>query len=80
VRTWRTELERAGQNLPAQEPTLIIGTLVVWLIAALVGHFVTWGIPSLNSLAVAVLLYLVFSKIGLLKPFSVQTTRFGAPA
>jgi cytosine permease len=54
--------------------------LVVWLIAALVGHFVTWGIPSLNSLVVAVVLYLAFSKVGLLKPLSVQPTRFGATA
>ena len=78
VRTWRAELERSRDGVPANEPTLIIGTLVVWMIAALVGHFVTWGIPSLNSLAVAVLLYLAFSKVGLLKPLSIQPSRFGA--
>jgi cytosine permease len=78
VRTWRAELERSRDGLPATEPTLIIGTLVVWLIAALVGRFVAWGIPSLNSLVVAVLLYLAFSKVGLLKPLSIQPSRFGA--
>lgn len=80
VRTWRAELDASKDGLPAREPTLIVGTLVVWLVAALVGHFVTWGIPSLNSLVVAVALYLVFSKVGLLKPLSIQPSRFGVAA
>jgi cytosine permease len=80
VRTWRAELERSGSDLPATEPTLIIGTLVAWVVASLAGHYVTWGIASLNSLVVAIVLYLIFAKVGLLKPLSVLPTRFGATA
>lgn len=80
VRTWRAELERSGSDLPATEPTLIIGTLVAWVVASLAGHYVTWGIASLNSLVVAIVLYLIFAKAGLLKPLSVLPTRFGATA
>lgn len=77
VRTWRAELSRSAPNLPANEPTLIVGTLVVWAIATLVGYYVTWGISSLNSLVVAIALYMTFAKIGLLKPLSIQPARFG---
>ncbi|MFT4043853.1 MAG: cytosine permease [Gordonia sp. (in: high G+C Gram-positive bacteria)] len=78
VRTWRAELDRAVGQVPSTEPTLIVGTLVVWLVAGLVGHYVQWGIPSLNSLVVAGVLYVVFAKVGLLKPLSVQPTRLTA--
>jgi cytosine permease len=78
VRTWRAELERSADGLPAEEPTLIVGTLVVWLLAAAVGYYVTWGISSLNSLVVAMVGYYLFAKAGLLKPLSVQPSRFGA--
>ncbi|CDO08898.1 cytosine permease [Mycolicibacterium cosmeticum] len=80
VRTWRAELDRSAAGLPAQEPTLIIGTLVVWLLAAAVGYYVTWGISSLNSLVVAMVGYFLFAKVGLLKPLSIQPSRFGAAA
>lgn len=78
VRTWRAELDRSADGLPATEPTLVIGTLVVWLVAAAVGYYVTWGISSLNSLVVAMVGYFVFAKVGLLKPLSIQPSRFGA--
>jgi cytosine permease len=80
VRTWRAELERSAGGLPATEPTLIIGTLVVWVLAAAVGYFFTWGISSLNSLVVATVGYLLFAKLGLLKPLSVRETRLEAAA
>lgn len=80
VRTWRGELDRSTGGLPATEPTLVIGTLVVWVLAAAVGYYVTWGISSLNSLVVATVGYLLFAKTGLLKPLSIQPTRLEAAA
>ena len=36
----------------------------MWLVSSLVGYFVTWGIPSLLSLFLSMVLYIVAGKLG----------------
>jgi cytosine permease len=87
VRRWRPALDeaRAAGRLPATEPGWVPATLVIWAGSALLGWWteeVQFGIPSLNSLVVAGVLYLVAGKLGLVRgtrelPVSVTTA---APA
>ncbi|MEV0151667.1 MULTISPECIES: cytosine permease [unclassified Nonomuraea] len=67
VRSWGAELEASRERgeLPARAPGWIPASLVVWVAAALVGHFVTWGIPALNALLAAFVLYILVGKAGL---------------
>jgi cytosine permease len=69
VRRWRPELEaaRAAGTLPAEAPMWVPATLVIWVAAALVGEYVTVGLPSINSLVVAFVLYVVAGKLGLVR-------------
>jgi cytosine permease len=69
VRRWRPDLEtsRAAGTLPASAPTWVPATLVVWLAAALIGRYVSWGLPSINSLVVGFVLYAVAGKLGLVR-------------
>jgi cytosine permease len=67
VRRWGPALteSRLANRLPAAAPAWVPATLVVWLGAFLVGHYVNWGIPSINSLVVAVVAYLMLARLGL---------------
>lgn len=47
----------------------------MWLVSALVGYFVTWGIPSLLSLFLSMVLYIVAGKLGWVRGVGVATTR-----
>ncbi|RKT83641.1 cytosine permease [Saccharopolyspora antimicrobica] len=69
VRRWRGELEasRARGEIPASSPNWVPATLVVWLVAALVGGLVEFGLPSINSLVLAFVLYVVAGKLGLVR-------------
>ncbi|MGW5644037.1 purine-cytosine permease family protein [Saccharopolyspora sp. NPDC003752] len=69
VRRWRGELEasRALGEIPAAAPNWVPATLVVWLVSALVGGFVEIGLPSINSLVLAFVLYVVAGKLGLVR-------------
>jgi cytosine permease len=69
VRRWRGDLEaaRASGRLPDQAPAWVPATLVIWLVAALVGRFVEIGLGSINSLVVAFVLYVVAGKLGLVR-------------
>lgn len=69
VRRWRPELDaaRAGDRLPEDAPMWVPATLVIWVAAALVGQYVTVGLPSINSLVVAFVLYVVAGKLGLVR-------------
>jgi len=80
VRTWRPDLDRARAEgrLPESAPTWVPATLVVWVAAALVGQFVTWGLPSINSLVAAFVLYVVAGKAGLVRGIGVSPTLDGA--
>jgi cytosine permease len=77
VRQWRGELDatRALGNLPATAPRLVPATLVVWAISSAVGYFATWGIPSITSLVLSVVLYVIAGKLGLVRAVGVAHTR-----
>ncbi|MDH2424997.1 cytosine permease [Sphaerisporangium sp. TRM90804] len=68
VRRWRPALEESRRTgtLPASAPAVVPAALVVWLGAALVGKFVTWGVPALNALAVAFVAYVAAGRAGLI--------------
>jgi cytosine permease len=74
LKTWRRELDEAGDGLPEREPTWVPGTLVVWAVSALIGKFLTVGIASVNSLLAAFLLYYLFGRLGLLRPHKIAAT------
>jgi cytosine permease len=69
VRTFRPALEesRAAGTVPATAPTWVPATLAIWVVAAVIGHYVTWGLPSINSLVFAFLAYVVLGKAGLVR-------------
>jgi cytosine permease len=66
VKRWRRDLDatRADATLPATAPRVVPATLVIWLVSSLVGYFVHVGIPSINSLVLAVVLYAVAGRLG----------------
>jgi cytosine permease len=76
VKQWRGELDRsrAAGTVPETAPTWVPATLVIWLVAALIGYFVTWGLPSINSLVTAFVLYVVAGKLGLVRGVGVSRT------
>ncbi|MEV6859482.1 cytosine permease [Streptosporangium subroseum] len=69
VRRWRDRLAegRAEGAAPSSSPMWVPATLVIWLVASLVGQYVTAGLGSVNSLVVAFLLYIVCGKLGLVR-------------
>jgi cytosine permease len=77
VRQWRGILDESRERgtIPSEAPTWVPATLVIWLVAALVGKFVDWGLPSINSLVVALVLYVVAGKAGLVRGVGVSRTR-----
>ncbi len=76
VKQWRPDLERsrAAGTLPESAPTWVPATLVIWLVAALIGGFVAWGLPSINSLVAALVLYIVAGKLGWIRGYGVSPT------
>ncbi|MDR6865793.1 cytosine permease [Microbacterium resistens] len=77
VRRWRGELDASREKglLPATAPRIVPATIVVWLISSLVGYFVTWGIPSLLSLFLSMVLYVIAGKLGLVRGVGSAATR-----
>jgi cytosine permease len=69
VRRWRDRLAegRAEGAAPSSSPMWVPATLVIWLVASLVGQYVTAGLGSVNSLVVAFLLYVACGKLGLVR-------------
>ncbi|GAA3660376.1 cytosine permease [Nonomuraea antimicrobica] len=76
VRRWRGDLDaaRASGGLPEKAPDWVPATLVVWLVAALVGRFVEVGLGSINALVVAFVLYVVAGKLGLVRGVGARRT------
>jgi cytosine permease len=76
VKQWRPELDRsrAAGTLPETAPTWVPATLVIWVVAALIGQFVSWGLPSINSLVAAFVLYAVAGKLGLVRGIGLSRT------
>jgi cytosine permease len=50
-------------------------TLAIWAVSAAVGYFATWGIPSITSLVLSVVLYVGAGKLGLVRGVGTATTR-----
>lgn len=76
VKRWRADLEqsRANGTVPHSAPTWVPATLVIWVLAALVGQFVHWGLPSINSLIVGFALYVLAGRLGLVRPWGASAT------
>jgi cytosine permease len=66
VKRWRDQLERSRVTgtLPGSAPTWVPATLAIWVLASVVGQYVSWGLPSINSLVAAFVLYIVTAKLG----------------
>ncbi|MFJ6013185.1 cytosine permease [Streptomyces sp. NPDC092952] len=60
---------RASETLPASSPTWVPMSLAIWIAAFCVGKFYDGGIPALNSLATAFVLYSVLGLLGWVKPY-----------
>ena len=76
VKRWRPELDatRADGTLPPRAPTWVPATLVIWVARRRwSGKFVTWGLPSINSLVVGFVLYVVAGKLGLIRGVGTQS-------
>ncbi|HEY6739447.1 MAG TPA: cytosine permease [Actinopolymorphaceae bacterium] len=69
VKAWRGDLDEArGRGaLPPTAPEWVPAGLVAWAAGAVVGHVVTAGIPAVNSLLTAFVLYVVLGKAGLVR-------------
>jgi cytosine permease len=76
VKVWRKDLDatREAGELPANAPRVVPATIVIWLVASLIGKYVTWGIPSITSLVVAMVLYVVAGRAGLVRGVGVSRT------
>ncbi|NEA40995.1 cytosine permease [Streptomyces sp. SID11385] len=81
ARVWRRDLDdsRAAGTLPERAPVWVPASLVVWLIAALIGEYVDWGLPSINSVVVAMVLYALAARLGLVRGFGASRTFREAP-
>jgi cytosine permease len=73
VKRWRADLDstRGTGGPPTTAPTWVPATLVIWLAAALIGRFWEWGLPSVNSLVIAFVAYVLAGKLGLVRGFGV---------
>ncbi|WP_454811447.1 purine-cytosine permease family protein [Paenarthrobacter nitroguajacolicus] len=71
VKKWRPLLEanRDSGLPPAKSPNWIPATFVIWTISAALGYYVTFGLPALNSLAAAFILYIIAGKLNLLRSY-----------
>ncbi len=74
LKTWRKELDESradGMKLPAYAPAFVPAGLIAWVVGyvlssqLLLGQFITFGVPSINSLVVAFLVYVGLGKLGL---------------
>jgi cytosine permease len=76
VKRWRPELDQTREHgtLPATAPTWVPATIVIWIGAALIGHYVEWGLPSINSLVVGFAGYVVAGRLGLIRGVGTSRT------
>ena len=66
VKRWRGDLDstREAGRLPETAPRVVPATLIIWAASALIGYFITWGIPPVISLIVSMVLYIAAGKLG----------------
>ncbi|WAH95643.1 purine-cytosine permease family protein [Arthrobacter sp. MMS18-M83] len=69
VQKWRPELESSRKlgRLPEHAPAWVPATIVIWVLASVIGYFVAWGLPSINSLFIAFILYAIAGRMGLIR-------------
>lgn len=67
VKTWRKQLTESAPGLPATQPAWVPATLVVWIASAVLGAVIPFGIASLNSLVLSLVLYVIAGKLGLVR-------------
>lgn len=82
VRRWRGELDatRAQGTLPASAPRIVPATIIIWILSSVAGFYITWGIPSLISLFLSMVLYIIAGKTGLVRGVGVARTLGAEPA
>jgi cytosine permease len=80
VKKWRKDLDDSREKgvLPATAPRFVPATILVWLASSVFGYFVTWGIPSVNSLLLSMVLYIIVGKLGLVRGVGESRTVAGA--
>ncbi|WPW28580.1 cytosine permease [Streptomyces atratus] len=64
---------RESETLPKSSPTWVPMSIAIWIAAFCVGKFYEGGIPALNSLATAFILYSVLGLLGWVKPYGTST-------
>ncbi|MFF8912817.1 cytosine permease [Streptomyces sp. NPDC015032] len=64
---------RESETLPNSSPTWVPMSIAIWIAAFCVGKFYDGGIPALNSLATAFILYSVLGLLGWVKPYGTST-------
>ncbi|MEU2250614.1 cytosine permease [Streptomyces sp. NPDC019224] len=76
TRTWRPLLDttRPAGALPDNAPAWVPAALVTWAVAATVGKYVHWGLPSINSVVVAFVLYVAAARLGLVRGIGTVAT------
>jgi cytosine permease len=72
VMTWRARLDasRRRGELPDPPPRWVPACLVVWVVSAAAGYWVHIGIPAMNSVVLAFVLYAAAGKLGLTRGYS----------
>ena len=58
VKKWRGDLDatREDGTLPITAPRIVPATIIIWVVSAGVGYFVTWGIPPIIALVTSLVL------------------------
>jgi cytosine permease len=76
VRRWRPELDatRASGRLPETAPRIVPATIVIWVVSAVSGYIITWGIPPVLSLVLSMVLYVIAGKLGWVRGVGIART------
>ena len=81
VKRWRPELDasRANATMPKSAPTWVPATLVIWVLAALVGQFVSWDCRASIHWS-SFLLYVAAGRLGLIRELGTSQTQHATGA
>ncbi|MEU9688194.1 purine-cytosine permease family protein [Amycolatopsis japonica] len=79
VRRWKPELDatRASGELPPTCPSWVPAALICWAAGAAVGVWLPWGIPTVNSVFAAFLLYVLLGRRTTVAAVPAATTSSG---
>lgn len=72
VKKWRPALDAAAESIPSEAPRWVPATIIIWMASALFGYFIDIGIPSINSVLAAFLLYTIAGKLNLVRGIGIQ--------